>query len=50
MINNKNNILHNKDTRTMRDATMLPGLCRMPRDGQEDMDHTTLENEATTSL
>jgi hypothetical protein len=57
MINNKSSELHNKGTRTMRDATMLLLLlllllllCRLLRDGKEDVDHSTLEEEATIFL
>jgi hypothetical protein len=50
MINNKSSELHNNGTRTMRDATMLLLLCILLRDGYEDVDHSTLETEATMFL
>jgi len=50
MINNKTSKLHNKGTRTMRNAIMLLLQHRLLRDGKEDMDHSALEIEATVFL
>jgi hypothetical protein len=53
MINNKTSKLHNKATRTMRDAIVLLLLLlqqRLLRDGKEDMDPSALANEATMFL
>jgi len=48
---NKTSELHNKGTRTMRDAIMLLLLQhRLLRYGKEDVDHSALENEATMFL